>query len=160
MVTLPFDLSKPLAAEASVKLEHPQRQVFEFVVEGFFRNYPKWAREVHEFQPLDGDKVFVGAKAKQTRDDNGTFVESIFQITEYQPDSSLSLEGINAPYKHQYLISALADDRNTSWLTFRFELTELEVFMRPFQKLIRYAIEEGAENTIDNIRQLLNDATV
>lgn len=27
--------------------------------------------------------------------------------------------------------------------------------MRPFEKLIRYAIEEGAENTVENIRQLV-----
>lgn len=158
MVTLPFDLSKPIAAEASIKLEHPQPRVFEFVGAGFFKNYPQWAREVHQFEPLDGDQVFVGAKAKQIRVDNGAHVESEFQITDYRPHSSLSLEGINAPYKHHYLIEDTADDAGCS-LTFRFELTELEVFMRPFQKLIRYAIEEGAENTVNNIRQLLNDAT-
>jgi len=40
-------------------------------------------------------------------------------------------------------------------LTFRFELTEIEVFMRPFQKLIRTAIEDGAENTVENIKNLI-----
>ena len=28
-------------------------------------------------------------------------------------------------------------------------------FLRPFEKLIRYAIEDGAENTVHNIRDLL-----
>jgi hypothetical protein len=40
-------------------------------------------------------------------------------------------------------------------LTFRFELLEVEVFMRPFQKLIRSAIEDGAENTVETIKNLI-----
>ena len=40
-------------------------------------------------------------------------------------------------------------------MTFRFELLELEIFMRPFEKLIRSAIEEGAENTVENIKNLV-----
>jgi hypothetical protein len=27
--------------------------------------------------------------------------------------------------------------------------------MRPFEKLIRYAIEDGAENTVENIKNLI-----
>lgn len=155
MVTLPFDLTRPLVGEASVELDHTQDQVFQFVGENFFDNYPKWALEVHQFETLDGEKIFVGAKAKQVRLDNGSMTESIFQISQYRPPSELAVEGLNAPYKHQYLISD-SNDSGGSRLTFRFELTELEIFMRPFEKLIRYAIEEGAENTVNNIRQLLN----
>ncbi|WP_269144437.1 hypothetical protein [Methylicorpusculum oleiharenae] len=32
---------------------------------------------------------------------------------------------------------------------------EIELFMRPFEKLIRVAIEEGAQNTVNNIKNLL-----
>lgn len=159
MVTLPFDLSRPVTGEASIELDHSQQQVFEFVGENFFNNYPKWALEVHEFEPLDGEKVFVGAKAKQVRLDNGVLSESIFAVREYQPLTEMTIEGVNAPYKQQYLIAPVANSRG-SFLTFRFELTELEVFMRPFEKLIRYAIEEGAENTVNNIRQFLNAAAI
>lgn len=155
MVTLPFDLTRPLVGEASVELDHSAARVFEFVGDNFFDNYPKWALEVHQLERLDGEKVFVGAKAKQVRLDNGAMTESIFQISAYQPPSQLAIEGINAPYRHHYLISDSTGVGGSS-LTFRFELTELEIFMRPFEKLIRYAIEEGAENTVNNIRQLLN----
>jgi hypothetical protein len=30
--------------------------------------------------------------------------------------------------------------------------------MRPFEKLIRMAIEDGAESTVENIRNLLNES--
>jgi hypothetical protein len=66
----------------------------------------------------------------------------------------LTFKGLTEPYVHSYLLES--DDENKSTrLTFRFELTEIEVFMRPFQKLIRAAIEDGAENTVENIKNLI-----
>jgi len=55
---------------------------------------------------------------------------------------------------HSYLLESDEENKSTR-LTFRFELTEIEVFMRPFQKLIRTAIEDGAENTVENIKNLI-----
>ena len=154
-IKLPFDLSKPLAGEATVDLDQSIDKAFEYIGEKFFENYPKWAVEVSEFEPLDGPNVFVGAKAKQLRNENNNTVMSIFEVIDFQPVNALSLQGINSPYRQSYLLSQDETARTTE-LTFRFELTELEVFMRPFEKLIRYAIEEGAENTVNNIKNLLS----
>ena len=151
---LPFDSSKPIMGEASVEIDKPITDVFSYVGEHFFDNYPKWAVEVIEFEPLDGEKTFVGAKAKQVRIDNEVKIESVFEITEFLPYDTLILQGLSEPYKQSYLLES--DDRKTpTRLTFRFELLELEVFMRPFQKLIRLAIEDGAENTVENIKNLI-----
>jgi hypothetical protein len=153
-IALPFKLSKPIAGEASVAIETPVQRVFYFIATRFFENYPKWAAEVTELHCLDGEQVFVGAKAKQVRDENGEANESIFEITELESNQKLVLSGITSPYKQCYLLNGGAES-DVTVLTFRFELSELEVFMRPFEKLIRYAIEEGAENTVENIRQLI-----
>ena len=153
-IKLPFDSSKPVAGEATVEIDKSIDDVFSFIGENFFENYPKWAVEVTDFEPLDGKKVFVGAKARQLRQDNGTEVESTFEITDYRPDTQLTLKGLNEPYQQSYLIAS-EDGKPKTRLTFRFELLELEVFMRPFQKLIRTAIEDGAENTVENIRHLI-----
>lgn len=152
---LPFDSSKPVVGEASVEIDKPVDQVFNFVGERFFTNYPKWAVEVVKFEPLDGTKVFVGAKAKQVRRDNDTEIESTFTITDFEPHDKLILSGLDQPYKHSYILNTLEQKKPTR-LTFRFELLELEVFMRPFEKLIRYAIEDGAENTVENIKNLIS----
>ena len=149
-----FDLTKPVIGEAKIDIATPIQRVFRFIGEQFFENYPKWAEEVVEFQPLDGSTVTVGAKAKQVREDQSGLVESIFEITELQPETKLVVAGVNAPYKQSYLLSR-SENPEVTQLTFRFEILELEVFMRPFEKLIRYAIEEGAENTVDNIQRLL-----
>lgn len=151
---LPFDSIKPVVGEASIEIDKPLNDVFCFVGEHFFDNYPKWAVEVVEFQPLDGKQVRVGAKAKQVRKDNDVEVESVFAITDFHPYDKLILQGITEPYKHSYLLEANEQKKPTR-LTFRFELLELEIFMRPFEKLIRYAIEDGADNTVHNIKNLM-----
>jgi hypothetical protein len=149
-----FDSSKPVAGEASIEINKSIHEVFSFIGEHFYENYPKWAVEVVELEPLDGKKVFVGAKAKQVREEHGTKVESVFEITDYQPAMKLVFKGLTEPYTHSYLLES-SEEKSSTRLTFRFELAEIEVFMRPFQKLIRSAIEEGAENTVENIKNLI-----
>jgi hypothetical protein len=153
-IKLPFDISKPVSGEASVDIDKSAPDIFAYLGIKFFDNYPKWAVEVTEFEPLDGKEVFIGAKAKQIREENGAKVESTFEIIDFQLDSKLIFQGLNAPYRHSYLLETNESEQPTR-LTFRFELLELDVFMRPFQKLIRSAIEDGAENTVENIKNLI-----
>ncbi len=153
-IKLPFDSSTQISGEASVELDKTPEEVFSFIADNFFDNYPKWASDVVQLEPLDSKQVFVGNKGKQFREDNGSIVESIFEITEYQPHIKFIFQGINSPYKHIYSINYDPDNKR-SQLTFRFELLDLDVFMRPFQKLIRIAIEDGAESSVENIKQLL-----
>jgi hypothetical protein len=156
LIKLPFDSHKPIAGEACIDIDKRVDDVFHYVGENFFENYPKWAVEVVDFEPLDGKEVFVGAKAKQIRNDNNGEIESVFEITDYQPQSKLIFQGLTQPYKHSYLFEPIQEDRQPTRLTFRFEFLELEVFMRPFEKLIRCAIEDGAENTVENIKNLIS----
>lgn len=153
-IKFPFDSSKPVAGEASIDIGRPMAEVFTYVGTHFFDNYPKWADGVVDFEAIDGKEIFVGAKAKQVRSEKGVQVASTFAITEFEPQNKLALQGIDAPYRHSYLLES-GDDRSPTHLTFRFELLEVDVFMRSFEKLIRSAIEDGAENTVENIKNLL-----
>jgi hypothetical protein len=40
-------------------------------------------------------------------------------------------------------------------LIFTFELLEMKIFMRPFERLIRIAVQHGAERTVRNIKNLI-----
>jgi hypothetical protein len=153
---LPFETTGSVKGQASIYIDKPIQVVFNFVGDQFFENYPKWAAEVIEFVPLDGEKVFVGARARQVRQDSEGPVESVFQIIDFRSLEKLSLCGLNEPYQHNYVMVDGGSNGSTT-LTFQFELLELEVFMRPFEKLIRYAIEEGAENTVQNIKHLIDN---
>lgn len=152
----PFDISRPVVGKAKIEINMPIDHVFCFVGEKFFDNYPKWALEVAEFTPLTGDRICVGAKAQQVRVEQGQKVESVFEVSEYEPPQTVTLTGVGAPFRNSYHLSG-NEDQNSTELEFSFEILELELFMRPFEKLIRMAIEEGAENTVTNIKNLLAD---
>ncbi|MFZ2450473.1 MAG: hypothetical protein WAW36_08140 [Methylovulum miyakonense] len=152
----PFDATKPVVGKASVVINKPTTDIFVFIGDRFFENYPKWALEVTEFQPLNGLQVFVGARAEQLRRDQGQDIKSVFEITEFHPFIKLTFKGLTAPYMNSYYLEP-GDTEQSTLLTFSFTLLELELFMRPFEKLIRTAIEEGAENTVENIKNLLAD---
>lgn len=153
-IKFPFDTSKPISGEASISIKKSITDVFHFIGVRFYENYPKWAPEVLELKPLDGDIVFVGAKTKQVREDQGSTTESIFEFTEYEPTLKIIFKGLDQPYSHSYLLETSEGNQITK-LTFKFELLEIDVFMRPFQKLIRASIEDGAENTVENIKNLM-----
>jgi len=158
MKPLVFDTSKPVIGMASVEINKPIDDVFDYVGVRFFENYPKWALEIVELEPLDGNEVFIGAKARQLRKDQGQTIESVFEITEFTPNLRVAFKGLTAPYKDTYQLKS--NNESNTLLTFIFELLELELFMRPFEKLIRTAIVEGAENTVGNIKTLVSEACV
>lgn len=139
-----LDSSDSITGEASIEIDRPIEDIYDYMGNHFFENYTKWAVEVVEFKP-ESEKVCVGAKAKQVRNDNGEKVESVFEIIDFNPNNSLVCQGVTAPYRQTYLLEN-ENQKTKTRLTFRFELLELEMFMRPFQKLIRYAIEDGAES--------------
>ncbi len=150
----PFDISKPVIGKASIEINKPLKHVFCFVGEKFFDNYPKWALEVSEFKPLTGSSIFVGAKAQQIRVEHGQQVESVFEVSEFKPPQKMTLSGVGQPFRNTYQFNGL-EGKDSTELEFCFEILELELFMRPFEKLIRMAIEEGAETTVTNIKNLL-----
>lgn len=151
---LSFGTSKQICGEASVVINVSDKDVFCFIANDFFLNYPKWTPEVVKLQALDGDQVKVGVKGRQVREDDDSQTESIFEIIEYEPYSAFVIQGLSTPYKQTYM--TVGEGKNTQTrLTFRFDLLEIEIFMRPFEKLIRVAIEDGAENTVERIRELV-----
>ncbi len=151
---LSFGTSKQVSGEASIAIKATSKEVFSFLAENLFLNYQKWAPEVIELESLDGDTIFIGAKGRQVREDNDSLIESIFEITEYSPYSLFVIQGLGMPYKQTYLIED-EESGAQARLIFRFDLLEIEIFMRPFEKLIRVAIEDGAENTVEKIRDLI-----
>ncbi|NOT86030.1 MAG: hypothetical protein HOP02_14890 [Methylococcaceae bacterium] len=156
MFNLPFDPNKPIVGKATIVINKSVQEVFAFIGDNFFENYQKWAIDVIEFEPLDGKKIFVGAKARQLRRDQGKEVKSIFQVSEYRPLTLLSFKGVTADYRDLYYLEKLGNEWTTR-LTYTFELLNVELFMQPFAKLIRIAIEDGAETTTDNIKKLLSE---
>ena len=151
-----FGLNKdtPVVGKADIKVQSPCKVVFGFVGADFIKNYPRWSPEVVDLESLTDGDVKVGTMCRQVRIDQGRRSESTFKVTIFQPGKRICFEGVSNPYRCDYVIET---DKTTSvsHIHFTFELLSLELFMRPFEKLIRMAVQDGTEKTVRNIKKLV-----
>ncbi len=149
-----FGSKQPVVAKASTVIKKPVEDVFHFIGEDFFNNYPRWSPEVVELKPLSSGPVKVGTLAKQVRVDHGHRSESTFKVTDLQPNRRIAFSGVSNAYRCIYDME-IAGAASVTQIAFTFELAELEMFMRPFEKLIRIAVQDGAERTVKNLKGLI-----
>lgn len=162
-------------AQASIDIQRAPTSVYRFVAEDFERNYPRWSPEVKELRLLSSGPIRVGTLARQVRVDQGRRTESTFKITHMQPHQRLTFQGTSFPFVVDYRFDCAGSDCAGSGsasgsgsgsggsdsggsgtrLIFTFELRRLDLMMRPFEKLIRVAIQEGAERTVRNLKRLV-----
>jgi hypothetical protein len=141
-------------AHASIDIQRAPTSVYRFVAEDFERNYPRWSPEVKQLRLLSSGPMRVGTLARQVRVDQGRRTESTFKIVQMQPGERLSFQGTDVAYYVDYRF-AKTDKPDQTRLTFTFELRRLELMMRPFEKLIRMAIQDGAHRTVRNLKRLV-----
>jgi hypothetical protein len=149
-----FGSKDPVIGRASIVIESSPGEVFQFIGADFFDNYPKWSPEVVELEKLTDGPVRLGTLARQVRVDQGHRSESKFRVTGFDLERRLSFAGLSDPFRCTYDLKHV-DDGQATQLTFTFELLELLLFMRPFEKLIRVVIREGAERTARNLKRLI-----
>jgi hypothetical protein len=149
-------------AQASIDIQRAPTSVYRFVAEDFERNYPRWSPEVKELRLLSSGPIRVGTLARQVRVDQGRRTESTFKITHMQPHQRLTFQGTSFPFVVDYRFDCAGSGSGGSdsggsgtRLIFTFELRRLDLMMRPFEKLIRVAIQEGAERTVRNLKRLV-----
>lgn len=140
-------------AQASIEIERSPESVYRFVAEDFACNYPRWSPEVKTLEINTKGPLRVGSIGRQVRVDQGRRTESVFRITEMQPSKRLTFESDSPSFLVDYHFAPHADDRTQ--LTFTFELRRLDLMMRPFEKLIRRAIQDGARRTVKNLKRLI-----
>ncbi len=146
----------PVVGKKSILVKSSAAEVFNFIGDGLFLNYPKWSPEVQELECLTDGPVKLGTIARQVRVDHGQRSESTFRITVYEPPKRLALAGVVEPYRCLYELQPQSREDVTE-LSFTFELLELKVFMRPFEQLVRSAIQDGAVRTVENIKRLVEN---
>ncbi len=152
-----FGSSQPVVAKASIVIHKPVEDVYHFVSDGFFDNYPRWSPEVVELKPLSPGPVKLGTMARQVRVDHGHKSESTFKVTDHQPNKRVCFSGVSNPYTCLYEFENRSGGDEATRITFTFELPQVDAFMRPFEKLIRVAIQDGANRTVKNLKGLIEN---
>jgi hypothetical protein len=141
-----------ITAKADVLIFQKIEPVYRFVALDFVANYPRWSAEVVELKPLSTGPVQLGFKARQVRVDQGHKTDSTFEVAELEPLKRICFKGITASYRSIYEFDNL---NPSTHLTFTFELEKLELHMRPFEKLIRIALQDGAKRTVRKLKLLI-----
>ncbi len=149
-----FSTGSSVAESASVLIHRTPEVVFRFIGEEFFTNYPIWSPEVQELRQIGSGPVRVGTRARQVRVDLGHRSESIFTVAAFEPARRMCFEGISCAYRCDYRIEPVPSKCSTL-LRFTFELPKLELYLRPFEALIREAIQRGVARTVQNVKQLV-----
>jgi len=146
---------KPISVGARAMVRCPIGSVFDFVGYGFFQNYTRWCPHVIELEPFSNGPVGAGVTARQVTLDRGICSESTFEITTFAPPRHLGLKGLSEPFKSFYEFEE--QTAASTQMVFSFELEERELFLRPFERLFRATLQEGAQRTVENLKHLLEN---
>lgn len=144
---------KAIAAQARTVVECPLSSSFNFVGHGFFENYARWSPQVVELEPLSPGPVCEGAKARQVTLDRGVRTELTFEIAQFGPPRVLAVKGISEPFRTLYQFDEA--ETGATQIAFSFEVEENDPFMLAFGPLFRASLQDGAQRTVENIKQLL-----
>ena len=145
----------PVTGKANTLIHSPSDRLFNFIGVDLLENYPRWSPEVKELEKLTEGPVKAGTQCRQVRVDQGNRSQSTFKVNVFDPDKRICFEGISNPYRCDYIIESLNEE--SSRLTFVFELLDLELHMKPFEKLVRIAVQDGTERTVHNIKKIIED---
>ncbi|MBK5968467.1 MULTISPECIES: SRPBCC family protein [Thiorhodovibrio] len=138
-------------ARANIVIERRPEQVFGFVADNFVENYARWSPEVKQLEPLTPGPIGVGSRMRQVRVDQGRRSENSFAVTALDSPQRLEFAESTDLFRTGYWLEPAGEQTR---LEFGFELRRLELYMRPFEKLIRVAIQDGAERVVRNIKTL------
>lgn len=147
-------LKNPVVGRADISIRSTPGAIFDFIGVGFFSNYPRWSPEVVELEQLSEGEIGVGTIGRQVRIDQHRRLESRFEVTKFEFGNGLIFDGVPDPFRCTFDIRVI-DVNAKSGLTFTFEGFELRPHMRPFEKLIRRVVQEGAVRTTRNIKHLI-----
>ncbi len=143
----------PVVGKANVLIQSSSDKLFNFIGVELLKNYPRWSPEVKDLEKLTDGPVAIGTQCRQVRVDQGNRSESTFKVTVFDAGARICFEGVSNPYRCDYIIEAV--DEKNSRVTFVFELLDLELHMKPFEKLIRIAVQDGTERTVHNIKKII-----
>jgi hypothetical protein len=139
-------------AESTTLIRCPLPAVYTFVVEDFVRNYPRWSPEVQDLRPLTDGPLCMGWSAQQVRIDQGRRTETDFRVVVLEPQRRVCFRGMRDPFVIDYRFTEQGDD---TALMFSFELARLGFALRPFEKLIRLAVQDGTQRVVRNLKLLI-----
>ena len=141
-----------LKAQSRIVIDRPIEEVFQYIAQNFFDNYPKWDTSVVELKKLSPDPMGLGTQGWQIMDGNGWRSENDFYVNDYQPNRRFSITGDGQTYfKNSYALESIGDSTK---LIYDFEFS-LQNFGRLFEVLMAKAVKKASQETVSNLQKLI-----
>lgn len=150
---LGFFKDTPVIGKANTIIQIPSDKLFNFIGNDLLINYPRWSPEVKELEKITDGPIRLGTVCRQVRIDQGNRSESTFKVKVFDAGARICFEGVSNPYRCDYVIESI--NASDSRITFIFELLSLDLHVRPFEKLVRIAVQDGTDRTVKNIKKLI-----
>ncbi len=150
---LGFFKDTPVIGKANTIIQIPSDKLFNFIGNDLLINYPRWSPEVKELEKITDGPIRLGTVCRQVRIDQGNRSESTFKVKVFDAGARICFEGVSNPYRCDYVIEPI--NASDSRITFIFELLSLDLHVRPFEKLVRIAVQDGTDRTVKNIKKLI-----
>ena len=145
-----------IRAQSQIVIKRSVEDVFSFVSDGFFQNYPKWSPEVVRLERLSSGSVGLGTAARQVRIDGGRRTVSTFKVNEYEQLRKISFVSTSRPhFSAHYGVEPMMDSTR---LTFTFEL-QPQRLIKPFERLVAGAVRAGSNRVVHQLKKLLESET-
>ncbi len=141
-----------IRAQSQIVIKRSVEDVFNYVSDDFFQNYPKWSPEVVRLERLSAGSVKLGTAARQVRIDGGRRTVSTFKVNEYEAMRKISFVSTSRPhFSARYRVERMQDSTR---LTFTFELIP-ERMLKPFERLIASAVRDGSYRIVRQLKHLI-----
>ncbi len=145
-----------IRAQSQIVIKRSVEDVFSFVSDGFFQNYPRWSPEVVRLERLSSGSVGLGTAARQVRIDGGRRTVSTFKVNEYEQLRKISFVSTSRPhFSAHYGVEPMMDSTR---LTFTFEL-QPQRLIKPFERLVAGAVRAGSNRVVHQLKKLLESET-
>ena len=148
-----FGEKKTVIGKAEATIAVPKVRLFDLMGKNFMSNYQQWSPEVKELELLTPPPLQVGSLVRQVRVDHGHKSESTFKVHAFDPEGTLFFHEVDHKYHCGYRLRSSEENPEQTLVEFSFEFPDLELFMRPFEKLIRIAVQDGAVQTVKNLKK-------
>ena len=120
--------------KASVVINKPVAEVFQFVGTDYLENHPRWAPRVVELHLDSPGVVAVGARGEEVRKQGGKNVTYAFEVTDFQLNKRIAINAAGGPgaFSASYEMTAISDSQTQLHIEFTLEMGGLFGLTQPF----------------------------
>lgn len=137
-----------VTVEVSEGIDQPVDEVFRFYAHDHVQNHPRWDPDMELKQVSEG-AIGVGTRIHRRHTRDGTTVEGIMEVVEYEPDQTFGVVIHDGPVEIRGRATFQAEHQNRTRLTMSVELPGAD------ESMDTSSLTNLMKRTLQNIKKLI-----